>query len=183
MWRISWIKNSCISAAKEKIFLSTKILGWSRKIKLMLRLTQKITLQGGLITCQSQIKKISQFLFLGFFSFFIIACTTAGNAIPQGGPTMAQVYKQAMQKSSGSTLDVVRRKVQSQNISDFQNLNNENYLSAYTRTSQNVINNLFPQIPNPELVMFVYPHLAEQNELPVPGYSTAFLLFKKTFYA
>ena len=30
----------------------------------------------------------------------------------------------------------------------------------YTRTAANEIRNLFPRLPNPDLVMYVYPHLA-----------------------
>lgn len=184
MWRIGWIKNSrmCAEYAKEKIFVPAKNFLRTRKIKLMLRLTQKIISKGKLTIWQSQIKKIPPLLFLSFISFFITACTTAGNAIPKGGPTMAQVYEEAMQKSNGDTLDAARRKVQSQKIPDFQNLNNDNHLSVYTRTSQNEINHLFPQIPNPQLVIFVYPHFAGNNQAPIPGYSTAFSLFERTHY-
>jgi conjugative transfer region lipoprotein (TIGR03751 family) len=109
---------------------------------------------------------------------FLSACTTAGDAIPQGGPTMAQVYEEAMQQSNGSTLDQARAQ-----ISSTINYKGENNLSNYTRTAENEINNLFPTLPNPQLVMYVYPHLAVQDEAPIPGYSTAFNLFEREHYA
>lgn len=59
----------------------------------------------------------------------------------------------------------------------------QNNLSNYTRTSENEINNLFPQLPNPQVVMYVHPHLNNSDEAPVPGYSTAFSLYEKNYYA
>ncbi len=48
---------------------------------------------------------------------------------------------------------------------------------CYTRDADNEIANLFPLLPNPTLVMYVYPHLASQGGYPVPGYSTAFKMY------
>lgn len=110
--------------------------------------------------------------------FGLTACTTAGDAIPQGGPTMAQVYEEAMQKSNGETLDQVRAQ-----INPTVAYNSINTLSPYTRTADNEINNLFPTLPNPQVVMYIYPHLAGQDEAPVPGYSTAFNVFEREHYA
>jgi conjugative transfer region lipoprotein (TIGR03751 family) len=56
-------------------------------------------------------------------------------------------------------------------------------LSPYTRTTENETNNLFPALPNPQVVMYIAPHLAGQDEAPVPGYITAFNLFEQTHYA
>ncbi len=56
-------------------------------------------------------------------------------------------------------------------------------LGGYTRDTYNEINNLFPKLPNPTLVMYVYPHLTSTHELPVPGYSTAFSMYEKEHYA
>jgi conjugative transfer region lipoprotein (TIGR03751 family) len=106
------------------------------------------------------------------------ACSTAGDTMPQGGPTMSQVYEEAMQKSNGATLDQARAQ-----ISAPVSYNSIDQLSPYTRTANNEINNLFPLLPNPQIVMYIYPHLAEQDEAPVPGYSTAFSLFEREHYA
>ncbi len=40
----------------------------------------------------------------------------------------------------------------------------------------------FARVPNPDLVMVVYPHLA-QGKYPVPGYVTVFPMYEQTFYA
>lgn len=54
--------------------------------------------------------------------------------------------------------------------------------SQYTRNSMSELDVLFPRLPNPTLVMFVYPHMSGAG-VPVPGYSTAFPLFDKVEYA
>jgi conjugative transfer region lipoprotein (TIGR03751 family) len=38
----------------------------------------------------------------------------------------------------------------------------------------------FPRLPNPDLVMYVYPHLAG-TQAPVPGYSTVFPLYESQY--
>jgi conjugative transfer region lipoprotein (TIGR03751 family) len=41
----------------------------------------------------------------------------------------------------------------------------------------------FPRLPNPDLVMFVFPHLAGDDAVPVPGYATVFPLYERPRYA
>ncbi|WP_025806327.1 TIGR03751 family conjugal transfer lipoprotein [Pseudomonas chlororaphis] len=55
--------------------------------------------------------------------------------------------------------------------------------SAYTRTAQNEIYRQFHRLPNPDLVMYVFPHLAGTDPVPVPGYSTVFPLYQRVQYA
>ncbi|MBJ2281722.1 TIGR03751 family conjugal transfer lipoprotein [Pseudomonas sp. MF6767] len=53
----------------------------------------------------------------------------------------------------------------------------------YTRTTENEIRNLFPRLPNPDLVLYVYPHLNGTEQAPVPGYSTVFPFYQRVQYA
>jgi conjugative transfer region lipoprotein (TIGR03751 family) len=53
----------------------------------------------------------------------------------------------------------------------------------YTRTAANEIERLFVRLPNPDLVMYVFPHLAGEHPVPVPGYSTVFPLYESVQYA
>ena len=55
-------------------------------------------------------------------------------------------------------------------------------LDGYTRGAQTEIGALFPRLPNPTLIMFVYPHLTEQGT-PVPGYATQFEMYERSEYA
>jgi conjugative transfer region lipoprotein (TIGR03751 family) len=53
----------------------------------------------------------------------------------------------------------------------------------YTRTAQNEIHRQFHRLPNPDLVMYVFPHWAGTDPVPVPGYSTVFPLYQRVQYA
>lgn len=55
--------------------------------------------------------------------------------------------------------------------------------SHYTRTAQTEIYHQFRRLPNPDLVMYVFPHLAGTDPVPVPGYSTVFPLYQRVQYA
>ena len=55
--------------------------------------------------------------------------------------------------------------------------------ARYTRTAQNEIYRQFHRLPNPDLVMYVFPHLAGTDQAPVPGYTTVFPLYQRIQYA
>jgi conjugative transfer region lipoprotein (TIGR03751 family) len=55
--------------------------------------------------------------------------------------------------------------------------------AAYTRTATNEIYRQFHRLPNPDLVMYVFPHLAGSDPVPVPGYTTVFPLYQRVQYA
>jgi len=54
-------------------------------------------------------------------------------------------------------------------------------LEGYTRNAEAEVNQLFPRIPNPTLIMYVFPHIAA--DVPVPGFSTPFELYGRAHYA
>jgi conjugative transfer region lipoprotein (TIGR03751 family) len=56
-------------------------------------------------------------------------------------------------------------------------------LAGYTRDAGNEIDAIFPRLPNPTLVMYVFPHLAGDDPVPVPGYATAFPMYERVEYA
>jgi len=53
----------------------------------------------------------------------------------------------------------------------------------YTRTAANEIYRQFQRLPNPDLVMYVFPHLTGTEAVPVPGYTTVFPLYQRVQYA
>ncbi|AER55470.1 MULTISPECIES: TIGR03751 family conjugal transfer lipoprotein [Lysobacteraceae] len=55
--------------------------------------------------------------------------------------------------------------------------------ARYTRTAQNEIHRQFHRLPNPDLLMYVFPHLAGSDPVPVPGYTTVFPLYQRVQYA
>lgn len=54
---------------------------------------------------------------------------------------------------------------------------------SYTRDAANEIRSQFVRLPNPDLVMYVFPHLAGSEPVPVPGYSTVFPFYQRVHYA
>lgn len=105
--------------------------------------------------------------------------------LPHGKNTMMDVWDEGTSGSGGSSsnrqmLDArsqLRRPVDATDISARQ----EN--SSYTRTSQNEIYSQFKRLPNPDLVMYVFPHLAGSDPAPIPGYTTVFPLYQRVQYA
>ena len=59
----------------------------------------------------------------------------------------------------------------------------EENLHGYTRDAFNELDVSFPRLPNPSLVMYVFPHLAGAERTPVPGYATTFPLYERVEYA
>lgn len=53
----------------------------------------------------------------------------------------------------------------------------------YTRTAANEVHSQFQRLPNPDLLMYVFPHLAGTDPVPVPGYTTIFPLYQRVQYA
>jgi hypothetical protein len=53
----------------------------------------------------------------------------------------------------------------------------------FNRTADNEIRVLFPRLPNPDIAIYIYPHLATKNRVPVPGYATVIPLYEQVQYA
>ena len=56
-------------------------------------------------------------------------------------------------------------------------------LHGYTRTAHDELDTTFPRLPNPTLVLYVFPHLAGAERAPVPGYVTTFPMYEQVEYA
>ena len=52
----------------------------------------------------------------------------------------------------------------------------------YTREVDTEIENLFPRLDNPDILIYVYPHLATRTRAPIPGYSTVIPLYDQVHY-
>lgn len=120
-------------------------------------------------------------------ALLISACTTdVKELLPQDGPTMVEIYQGHLQKAGGSSgppgndvLATIRREAAERAGQTTATLDPV----SYTRTAENEIDNLFPTLENPAMVMHVFPHLATDERLPVPGYSTSFPLFERDEFA
>ena len=92
--------------------------------------------------------------------------------LPQDGPKMQQVYENHFEETTKQIGTQRGRSIH----------NGDTDLSGYTRTSYSEINELFPRLPNPTLIMYIDPHLTQSGH-PVPGYSTAFPMYETEQYA
>ena len=54
---------------------------------------------------------------------------------------------------------------------------------SYARTAANELELLFSRLPNPDVYIYVPPHLATRERVPVPGYTTAVPLYDRVEYA
>ncbi|EFW82216.1 hypothetical protein PsgB076_02845 [Pseudomonas savastanoi pv. glycinea str. B076] len=105
--------------------------------------------------------------------------------LPHGDSTMMDVWNQGTTGSGGSAsgrqlLDAraeLRRPIDVRATQPLQDS------AAYTRTAQNEIYSQFKRLPNPDLIMYVFPHLAGSDPAPVPGYTTVFPLYQRVQYA
>ena len=118
-------------------------------------------------------------------SLTLTGCTTPGaNTIPRGGAmTMTDIYRS--ETSGGET----PQKVSSDDLSQIRSTlvsdkGQTNYV-GYTATAINETNNLFHKLPNPEIAVYVFPHMVSLNGeyFPKPGLSTGFFLYKQNHYA
>ena len=108
----------------------------------------------------------------------LTACATnKEDVFPQDGPDMASIYEQH-QRSAGMARDPslqrqgLKRPI-ARGTAD---------LHDFTQQAANEIAQVFPLLPNPQMVMFVFPHLSAEGA-PVPGYSTAFPMYAVDQYA
>ncbi|MDZ7840883.1 MAG: TIGR03751 family conjugal transfer lipoprotein [Gammaproteobacteria bacterium] len=111
-------------------------------------------------------------------ALLLAACTTTkDDVLPQDGPPMKQLYEDHFQRIGEQRLHEIRERLQRGSSTS------EAGLHGYVRDAHNEIRALFPRVPTPTLVMFVFPHLAGSEEVPVPGYATSFPMYNHTQYA
>lgn len=108
-------------------------------------------------------------------SISLAAASCAGpkkRVVSEDAPTMQQVYEEKFgaEKPAGDTH--AERPV-SEGAVD---------LRGYTRDAAVELDALFPVVPNPTLVMFIYPHVTDAGR-EVPGYSSRLKMYRKRHYA
>jgi conjugative transfer region lipoprotein (TIGR03751 family) len=111
-------------------------------------------------------------------SFLLIGCAShIDKVVPKNLPTMKQVYDE---KAGSGGVAILRQReadIRARSISS-----DEDYLSELPpRAAQ--INHLFPALPNPELYMYVKPHVIGSSGAAVPAYMTRFTMYDRTHYA
>ena len=105
----------------------------------------------------------------------LTACASSNvtsNTIPEEGLTVSQIYQQSI----GEPMQPwsVKRSITKP----------VNY-AGYTRDASNEVQSLFKPLDNPQVPIYVFPHVAliGDEQLIKPGYTTAFFLYKQNQFA
>ena len=104
--------------------------------------------------------------------------STKESVLPQDGPSMKAIYDAHFEGMGADDPLAVRRELGTRPLGD-----NDVDLAGYSRTAHTELETIFPRLPNPTLVMYVFPHLAGSERVPVPGYATTFTLYERIEYA
>jgi conjugative transfer region lipoprotein (TIGR03751 family) len=104
---------------------------------------------------------------------------TKESLLPQGGPTMLEIYQQHFERmETESAQGGARERLRLRPLAS-----EESDLAGYTRAADTEGQSLFRHLPNPTLVMYVFPHLSTEEGHPVPGYATSFPMYEHPPYA
>ena len=116
--------------------------------------------------------------FLIAVALSLTACATSKeDVIPQDGPDMQTIYD-THQRNAGAQRNLTAQR------SDLDRpiARGAGDLRDFTQQASNEIEQVFVLLPNPQMVLFVYPHLSTEGA-PVPGYTTAFPMYAIDQYA
>ena len=103
------------------------------------------------------------------------ACSVAGprsSPIPVGGPTMQEIYR-------GHQIGLRPGQMEREALPLRPPV--ERSPGPVKESALSQLEHRFPRVPNPDLVMYVFPHLAN-DRYPVPGYFTAFPMYEQVEY-
>ena len=138
----------------------------------------------------------------------LVGCASQETLLPETEPTMLHIYRGAMTAHGQNGLDPLQMAdvckelvladaatsiedcgdtVRAHTAALYRHIDAQpagedlDYL-PYTREVATEIDNLFPRLDNPDIVIYVYPHLATRTRAPIPGYSTVIPLYDQVHY-
>ena len=122
---------------------------------------------------------IKQVTVLVSISLLVGGCASTKEAVlPQDGPSMQAIYDAHLEEMAARDPQALRAELGTQPLKS-----GDTSLEGYTRDAHNEIETIFPRLPNPTMVMYVFPHLATDERVPVPGYATTFPMYVRVEYA
>lgn len=127
-------------------------------------------------------------LIVALTALAIGGCTTSkDDLLTHGQRTMQDIWQQ--ETNDGGNGQSVQRQLLDARQSLRRPLQHSDTVDAtldqarYTRTAANEIYRQFHRLPNPDLVMYIFPHLSGTDPVPIPGYTTVFPLYQRIQYA
>ncbi len=115
-------------------------------------------------------------LTLVLISLLLAGCASNKESVlPQDGPTMKEIY-------TGHLVSINQDNSPAKETALLSSAGIDHYV-GFIREAANEIDTLFPRLPNPTLVMYIFPHLSGEERHPVPGYVTSFPFYETVEYA
>ncbi|WP_396269952.1 TIGR03751 family conjugal transfer lipoprotein [Klebsiella pneumoniae] len=119
-------------------------------------------------------------IYLLLAALWMAGCSTSKEQLlPPGDSTMLDLWQQ---KSGSPQMTAEARAVLRRDLNDVERNAQPAVAESYSRDANSEIQQQFPRLPNPDLVMYVFPHMTVGN-VPVPGYSTVFPFYSQVQYA
>lgn len=128
----------------------------------------------------SNVKRLPLLFSAVAVALLLAGCSTSKDEmLPPGDSTMLELWNDGASTThaTNESRASLRRPV-----TDSERVIAQQTRDSYSRTQENEVQQTFPRLPNPDMVMYVLPHLAEGNT-PVPGYSTVFPFYSQVQYA
>lgn len=107
----------------------------------------------------------------------LTGCGGKETILPQDGPTMLDLYQRRAGTQNAVPLREARAMLRRPLNDDTLEVN------AFARDAIASLEMRFKRLPNPDLVMFTFPHLTTLDQAPIPGYMTVFPMYERTHYA
>lgn len=109
----------------------------------------------------------------------MLGCAGTKDAVlPRDGPSIQAIYARHALKTGMHEAGTPCPECQDCPIAD-----GDEALDGCSRNARVAIDAVFPRLANPDLVMYVFPHLAGPERVPVPGYATTFPMYERVEYA
>lgn len=114
----------------------------------------------------------------------LTGCSTSKEEMmPAGDNDMMAVWQGKTTSATGQgTATETARATLRRGLTVQENTAHQSMHDDYTRTEATEIRQQFPRLPNPDMVMYVFPHISSGG-VPVPGYSTVFPFYHQVQYA
>ncbi|EAB7739637.1 TIGR03751 family conjugal transfer lipoprotein [Salmonella enterica] len=126
------------------------------------------------------VTRINGYLPVMALAMLLSGCSSNKEAIlPAGDSTMMDLWQH---RSGSAQQGMQARDALRRPLTGPERQGDRPQAESYSRTQESELSQQFPRLPNPDMVMYVFPHLADGNA-PVPGYSTVFPFYTRTQYA
>ena len=107
-------------------------------------------------------------------TLLLAGCSTSQEELMQVDPDTSM--QSLWQQQSGGRATLLDARSQLRRAPD-----GEPDRATYTRDAASETRSQFPRLPDPDMVLYVFPHL--NGNTPVPGYSTVFPFYTRPQYA